>query len=107
MCPHPLVPGVGTHSLAREGLGESHFRRGDIHCGTLYIHVLCGIYAQHQREAKTAQDRSALFILMFSGDPLLCMLSCTPILAFNVLLILIVREVIFYAGKIQYLISDF
>jgi hypothetical protein len=23
-----------------EGLGESQFRRGDIHCGTLYIYVL-------------------------------------------------------------------
>jgi hypothetical protein len=34
----PLVPGRGAHSLAREGVGESQFRRGDIHCGgTLYI----------------------------------------------------------------------
>jgi hypothetical protein len=30
-----------AHSLAREGLGESQFRRGDIHSGTLYIYVLC------------------------------------------------------------------
>jgi hypothetical protein len=37
--------GGGTHSLAREGLGESQFRRGDIHCGTLYIYVLCGLGA--------------------------------------------------------------
>jgi hypothetical protein len=36
--------GGGAHSLAREGLGESLFRRGDIHCGTLYIDVLCGWY---------------------------------------------------------------
>ncbi len=35
--PPPPVLGEGTHSLAREGLGESQFRRGDIHCGTLYI----------------------------------------------------------------------
>ncbi len=35
------VLGEGTHSLAREGLGESQFRRGDIHYGTLYIYVLC------------------------------------------------------------------
>ncbi len=34
--PHP---GGGAHSLAREGVGESQFRRGDIHFGTLYIHV--------------------------------------------------------------------
>ncbi len=48
--PHPQasVPpppqfwgGGGAHSLAREGLGESQFRRGDIHCGTLYIYVFC------------------------------------------------------------------
>jgi hypothetical protein len=38
----PLVPGGGAHSLVREGVGESQFRRGDIHCGTLYIYVLCG-----------------------------------------------------------------
>jgi hypothetical protein len=33
--------------MAREGVGESQFRRlekklGDVHCGTLYINVLCG-----------------------------------------------------------------
>jgi hypothetical protein len=31
-------------SLAREGLGESQFRRGDIHCGTLFMYlraILC------------------------------------------------------------------
>jgi hypothetical protein len=42
--PHPLtrppVLGGGLHSRAREGLGESQFRPGDIHCGTLYINVL-------------------------------------------------------------------
>ncbi len=48
--PHPLtrrrvcLPPVlgGAHSLAREGLGGSQFRRGDIHCGSLYIYLLCG-----------------------------------------------------------------
>jgi hypothetical protein len=40
VCPSPVLGG-GAHSLAREGLGESQFRRGDIHCGTLYIYVLC------------------------------------------------------------------
>jgi hypothetical protein len=39
--PPPLVPGGGVHSLAIEGVGESQFRRVDIHCGTLYIYVLC------------------------------------------------------------------
>jgi hypothetical protein len=37
--PPPPVLGGGAHSLAREGLGESQFRRGDVHCGTLYIHI--------------------------------------------------------------------
>ncbi len=31
-----------SSELAREGLGESQFRRGDIHCGTLYIYILQG-----------------------------------------------------------------
>jgi hypothetical protein len=35
----PFAWGGGAHSLAREGVGESHFRRGDIHCGTLYIYM--------------------------------------------------------------------
>jgi hypothetical protein len=35
--PPPLVPGGGAHSLAREGLGESQFRRGEIHHGTLCL----------------------------------------------------------------------
>jgi hypothetical protein len=36
--PPPVLGGRG-HSLAIEGLGESQFRRGDIHCGTLYIYT--------------------------------------------------------------------
>ncbi len=47
-CVPPLLGG-GANSLAREGLGESQFRRGDIHCGTLYIYVLCDHH--HQTEA--------------------------------------------------------
>ncbi len=35
--PPPLVPEGGANSLAREGVGESQFRRGDRHCGTLYL----------------------------------------------------------------------
>jgi hypothetical protein len=34
--PPPFGPGGRAHSLAGEGLGESQFRRGDIHCGALY-----------------------------------------------------------------------
>jgi hypothetical protein len=43
VCPPPPVLGGGAHSLEREGLGESQFRRGGIHCGSLYIYVLCGL----------------------------------------------------------------
>jgi hypothetical protein len=39
-CAPPTVLAGGAYSLAREGLGESQFRRGEIHCGTLYIYVL-------------------------------------------------------------------
>ncbi len=38
--PPPLVLGGGAHSLAREEVGESQFRREDRHCGTLYICTL-------------------------------------------------------------------
>jgi hypothetical protein len=33
--PPPQVLGGRVHSMAREGLGESQFRRGVIHCGTV------------------------------------------------------------------------
>ncbi len=39
---HPPGSG-GRGTLVREGLGESQFRRGDIHCGTVYIYVLCAL----------------------------------------------------------------
>ncbi len=55
--PHPLVQGweAHSHSLAGEGLGESQFRRGDIHCGTLYsvhtvyVSTLCEIAFSHNQ----------------------------------------------------------
>ena len=41
--PPPLVPRGGAHSLASERVGESRFRRGNRHCGTLsaYISTMC------------------------------------------------------------------
>jgi hypothetical protein len=40
--PPPLVSGGGAHSLAREGVGESQFRRGGHTLWySLYIHTLC------------------------------------------------------------------
>jgi hypothetical protein len=40
----PCGSGGGTHSLVGEGVGGgSQFGRGDGHCGTLGIYVLCAI----------------------------------------------------------------
>ena len=45
--PHPpaSVPRFGSegraYRLAGDGVGESQFRRGDSHCGTQGIYVLC------------------------------------------------------------------
>jgi hypothetical protein len=35
--PPPFGPGGRAQSLAAKGVGESQFKRGDIHCGALYI----------------------------------------------------------------------
>ncbi len=41
VCPPPLVQGGrSTHSLAVEGVGESQFRRGDRHCGTIGVNPM-------------------------------------------------------------------
>jgi hypothetical protein len=51
--PYPLVQGGGTHTLAGEGVGESKFRRGDRHCATLGIYVLCALNrAKHTLSSK-------------------------------------------------------
>ncbi len=45
----PLVTGE-AYSLAGEGVGESQFRGGDVHCGILYIYVLydaCALPSLH------------------------------------------------------------
>ncbi len=46
----PFGSGGGASSLAKEGVGESQFRRGDIHCGTLYMYVLCGCRDGFERD---------------------------------------------------------
>ncbi len=53
--PPLLVPGGGAHTLAKEGVREYQFRRGDIHCGTLYMYVLC---------ASCPQSKAAFFVLL-------------------------------------------
>ncbi len=60
LCPPPPPPvlGRGAHPLAREGLGESQFRRGDIHCGTLYINVLCVVTIKEISEEKKGYTSS-------------------------------------------------
>jgi hypothetical protein len=52
--PSSFGSGGGAHTLARRGReGESPFRRGDIHCGTLYYkYVLFGTNLRTIRERK-------------------------------------------------------
>ncbi len=47
----PLVRGVRGTLACGKGVGESQFRRGDIHCGTLSTYVLC---APHNLYSTTA-----------------------------------------------------
>ncbi len=53
--PPPWFGGGGTHSLAGEGLGmgESQFRRGDIHCGTLYVFCICTLLLTRDNQQLT------------------------------------------------------
>ncbi len=59
--PHPLVPGGGANSLAREEVGESQFRRGDIHCGTLYLCVLCDLALYLKKDLRLVKANSRIF----------------------------------------------
>jgi hypothetical protein len=46
VCPPPPFWFRGRGTLARgKVVWESQYRRGDIHCGTLYIFVLCGLFS--------------------------------------------------------------
>jgi hypothetical protein len=61
--PPPLVPGEGTHSLAGEGVGESQFRRGD-------IHLWYSIYVCMYFVMDTHQCRHILAVLVSAQFPL-------------------------------------
>ncbi len=65
VCPPPPGLGGGAFSLARVGLGESQFRRGDIHSGTLYIYVLC--------------DQHHLTVHNITSIPVYCIINKTVI----------------------------
>jgi hypothetical protein len=56
--PPPLVPGGRGTPASGKGVGESQFQRGDIHCGTLYLYVLCGhkVYEHWRSIDKFAQN---------------------------------------------------
>ncbi len=60
----PLVPGGGANSLAREGVGESQLRRGDIHYGTLYTYVLC--------------DQACLYTVQYQILLVIVSIGCVP-----------------------------
>jgi hypothetical protein len=56
--PQASVPPLGTHSLAEEGVGGFQFGRGDRHCGTLGIYVLCGVWTGWCKEDECHWQRS-------------------------------------------------
>ncbi len=57
----PPVPVGGAPSLAGEGVGRSQFRRGDMHCGALYIYVLCASHVLCIRMLHAPQRGFPLF----------------------------------------------
>ncbi len=58
VCPPPPVLGGGAHSLAREGLGESQFRRGDIHWHLWYsLHRRTLWFIRNFRTTLLLEDR--------------------------------------------------
>jgi hypothetical protein len=62
----PPVLGGGAHSLAREGLGEPQFRRGDIHMWySLYIRTLW--LWRKMLDCERSSDRPAVPMLVSSG----------------------------------------
>jgi hypothetical protein len=56
-----------AHSLAGEGVGESQFRLGDIHCGTLYtlytVHILYNIQYMYFVHSSTVLQFSFGFVI--------------------------------------------
>jgi hypothetical protein len=74
--PPPCFWPEGKHSLASEGLGESQFRRGDIHCGTLYIYVLC-VFNSHMCSICFFRNRTDCASGSASGPREIWIPSCT------------------------------
>jgi hypothetical protein len=58
-----------AHSLAGDGVGESQFRRGDIHCGTLYtlytVHILYNIQYMYFVHSRTVLQFLSIFLPRF------------------------------------------
>jgi hypothetical protein len=65
-CGIAVLGGV-AHWLAREGLEESQFRRGDIICGTLYIHVLFAVYSHPHRGGPQGRTETDLPTVMLNN----------------------------------------
>jgi hypothetical protein len=60
--------GRGAHSLAREGVGESQFQRGAIHCGTLYIYVLWGSGERNVAHVVSSGSRDVVILWKECGN---------------------------------------
>jgi hypothetical protein len=61
VCPSTFGSGGEGHTRWRErGLGESQFQRGELHCCTLYIYVLCGTVLGKKKEGMEKRGRKRL-----------------------------------------------
>jgi hypothetical protein len=85
--PHPQFPGVGAHSLAKEGVGESQFRRGDIHCGTMYF---VGYGVQYRKTCVSGNFHYAIFrgicklhLIVWESENLCLYAFRLPTISFN------------------------
>jgi hypothetical protein len=70
--PPPGYAGRGTaHSLAREGLGESQFRRWDIHCGTpslIYTYFVLETVAVIRQQSRSFACRAIVTCFVSTGS---------------------------------------
>jgi hypothetical protein len=69
VCPHPpRFWGGGAHSLAREGLGESQFQRGYIHCGTLTVVTIKEISEESRRVRSFFESAEKYVVVVVKGE---------------------------------------
>ncbi len=62
-----LVPGGRAHSLRERGWGESQFRRGDIHCGTLDVLYMYFVVLGLNYWVLSLDIQDSMFVKLESG----------------------------------------